>query len=299
MTNETGRLGTEEESAKSFREGASMKANINEEVVEGFGVEWNKFDQSGLSQKDHTEIFNAYFSIFPWRELPESSIGFDLGCGSGRWASLVAPRVDKLHCIDPSIAALDVAKRNLSEQRNCQFHLAGVDDIPLDDESADFGYSLGVLHHIPNTEMGIKSCVSKLKKGAPFLLYLYYKFDNRSWWFKLIWRVGDLGRLLISHTPYPIKYSLSQVIAIVVYLPISRFSVLLEMLGFNVDSIPLSLYRDRGLYVMRTDALDRFGTKLEKRFTKDEIRQMMERSGLGEIVFSDSAPYWCALGYRK
>jgi hypothetical protein len=50
---------------------------------------------------------------------------------------------------------------------------------------------------------------------------------------------------------------------------------------------------------MRTDALDRFGTKLEKRFTKTEISQMMERIGLEDIVFSDSAPYWCAVGYKK
>ena len=50
---------------------------------------------------------------------------------------------------------------------------------------------------------------------------------------------------------------------------------------------------------MRTDALDRFGTKLEKRFTKAKIRQMMEHAGLEKIVFSDYAPYWCAVGYKK
>lgn len=31
-----------------------------------------------------------------------SIIGFDLGCGSGRWAFFVAPKVAKLHCIDRS-----------------------------------------------------------------------------------------------------------------------------------------------------------------------------------------------------
>jgi hypothetical protein len=73
----------------------------------------------------------------------------------------------------------------------------------------------------------------------------------------------------------------------------------LEKLGLDVDAIPLSFYRHRSFYVMRTDALDRFGTKLEKRFTKTEISQMMERAGLENLVFSDRAPYWCAVGYRK
>jgi len=275
------------------------RSNLDPEVVEGFGDEWSRFDQSGLSQRDQTNVFEAYFSIFPWETLPEGAVGFDLGCGSGRWAMLVAPKVGELHCIDPSAAALNVARTNLKDRRNCRFHLAGVDDIPLDEGSADFGYSLGVLHHIPDTNMGIKSCVSKLKRGAPFLLYLYYRFDNRPWWFRLVWRTSELGRFLISRAPYPVRYLFSQVIALTVYLPLSRFSLLLEKLGFNVDSVPLSFYRHRDFYVLRTDALDRFGTRLEKRYTRDEIRRMMERAGLEKIVFSDHPPYWCAVGYRK
>ena len=50
---------------------------------------------------------------------------------------------------------------------------------------------------------------------------------------------------------------------------------------------------------MRTDALDRFGTRLEHRFSKKEINKMMDLAGLEDIVFSNKAPYWCALGIRK
>jgi hypothetical protein len=50
---------------------------------------------------------------------------------------------------------------------------------------------------------------------------------------------------------------------------------------------------------MRTDALDRFGTRLEQRYTKAEIEEMMKRAGLVDIRFSDSAPFWCAVGYKK
>lgn len=276
-----------------------MDKNIDLEVVEGFGDEWSRLDQSGLTEEEQREIFNSYFGIFPWQKLPKDAIGFDLGCGSGRWAKLVAPRVGQLICIDPSSAALEVAKNNLVGCQNCQFHLASVDSIPLEDESADFGYSLGVLHHIPDTELGIKCCVSKLKQGAPFLLYLYYKFDNKPWWFRLVWKASEIGRYVISRFPYFLRYFISQVIALTIYLPLAKFSFFLEKLGLDVDAIPLSFYRHRSFYVMRTDALDRFGTKLEKRFTKTEISQMMERAGLENLVFSDRAPYWCAVGYRK
>ena len=56
--------------------------NIDPKTVEGFGDEWVRFDQSGLAVLEHKELFDRYFSIFPWHELPENAEGFDLGCGS-------------------------------------------------------------------------------------------------------------------------------------------------------------------------------------------------------------------------
>jgi ubiquinone/menaquinone biosynthesis C-methylase UbiE len=275
-----------------------MTNNIDQNVVNDFGSEWNRFDQSDLTHDEQKEMFEAYFSIFPWNSINKDAIGFDLGCGSGRWAKLVAPKVGKLHCMDPSSEALEVAKWNLNKEKNCVFHLAGVDQIPLDDESVDFGYSLGVLHHIPDTAAGLVNCVRKLKKGAPFLVYLYYRFDNRPWWFRYLWSISNLGRNIISRLPYRVKHFISDLIAFFIYLPLSGISQLVEVFGINVEQIPLSYYRNRGFYVMRTDALDRFGTKLEKRFTKIEIAEMMEDAGLERIKFRDTAPYWCAIGFK-
>lgn len=78
--------------------------NVDIKTVEGFGDEWERFDQSILEPLEHRRLFDAYFKVFPWKEIASTSIGFDLGCGSGRWAKLVAPRVGELHCIDPSSA---------------------------------------------------------------------------------------------------------------------------------------------------------------------------------------------------
>jgi hypothetical protein len=51
-------------------------------------------------------------------------------------------------------------------------------------------------------------------------------------------------------------------------------------------------------YTMRTDALDRFGTRLEHRLSRGETKAMMDAVGLRDIRFSESPPYWCAIGYR-
>jgi ubiquinone/menaquinone biosynthesis C-methylase UbiE len=272
--------------------------NLDAKTVEGFGDEWERFDQSELSTSERERIFNSYFSVFPWNELPCNAEGFDLGCGSGRWAKEVAQRVAKLHCIDPS-SALAVAKRNLVDKSNCVFHAASVDAIPLEDSSMDFGYSLGVLHHVPDTAAGIKACVSKLKTGAPFLVYLYYAFDNKPMWFKVVWHASDVLRKFVSKLPHNLRFVASQILVVSIYWPLARSANVLEKLGFNVSNIPLSSYRKNSFYTMRTDALDRFGTQLEQRFTKKQIQEMMEVAGLDRIKFSDAVPYWCAVGYKK
>ena len=51
-------------------------------------------------------------------------------------------------------------------------------------------------------------------------------------------------------------------------------------------------------YTMRTDALDRFGTKLEQRFSKSEIENILKSKGLKKITFSNKAPFWCVVGYK-
>jgi 2-polyprenyl-3-methyl-5-hydroxy-6-metoxy-1,4-benzoquinol methylase len=84
----------------------------------------------------------------------------------------VAPRVGRLHCIDPS-SALAVAKRILADQPNVQFHQASVAANGLLPSSLDFGYSLSVLHHVPDTAPAIRSCAELLKPGAPLVLYLF------------------------------------------------------------------------------------------------------------------------------
>lgn len=277
----------------------SAMRNRDDEVIKGFGDEWSRFDQSPAGIASDMEAqFAQYFSLFPWPSLPANAVGFDAGCGSGRWAKFVAPRVGVLHCCDPSLKALAVAKANLAENHNCQFHLAGVDEMPFAPDSMDFGYSLGVLHHIPDTEAGLEACVRVLKPNAPFLVYLYYAFDNRPFWFKGVHKFTEILRVTVSRLPFVARYWISQVVAGLVYFPLARIASGFEKIGISVENVPLSAYRHRSFYAMRTDALDRFGTRLERRFSRNEIEVMMTRAGLSNISFREHVPYWCALARK-
>lgn len=275
-----------------------MSRNRDDKTVEGFGEEWAAFDQCGLVGDEFESWFNAYFAIFPFDRLPRDAEGFDLGCGSGRWAAGVADKVGTLHCIDPAEKALDVARRSLSDRRNILFHLASVDELPLEPGSQDFGYSLGVLHHVPDTQAALRNATQLLKPGAPFLLYLYYRFDQRPAWFRALWKASDMLRHGIARLPFPLRRRVTDVIALTVYWPLSRTARLAQKAGVSVETMPLSAYRNSSIYTLRTDALDRFGTRLEQRFTRPETESMMRQAGLTEIRFSERAPFWVACGIK-
>ena len=160
--------------------------NLDINTVKSFGEEWSRYDQTELKYEEAEKYFNDYFAVFPWEMITSESVGFDMGCGTGRWARLFADKVKLLNCIEPS-KAINVAKKNLGYKKNLCFINGDANNSGLEFNSQDFGYCLGVLHHIPNTQEAIDACVRLLKPGAPFLVYIYYFFDDKPWWYKKIW----------------------------------------------------------------------------------------------------------------
>lgn len=273
--------------------------NLDKKTVNSFSNEWNKFQQDKLSDEELLILVKNYFDLFPLDNLKKNYEVFDMGCGTGRWAKFVAPKVNKLNCIDPSLS-IKVAKKNLKDFKNINFINESIDNVKLKKNSQDFGYSLGVLHHIPNTKKALIDCVNLLKPGAPLLIYIYYAFDNKPFWFKLIWKSSDILRKFIILLPSSLKNLITDLIAVIIYFPLAKISLILEKFNKKIiRNFPLSYYRHSSFYTMRTDARDRFGTPLEKRFTKIQIKKMMTEAGLIDIKFSETEPFWCSLGYKK
>ena len=63
--------------------------------------------------------------------------------------------------------------------------------------------------------------------------------------------------------------------------------------------MPLYYYIGKSLKVIRNDSLDRFGTPLEQRFSKTQIKLMLEINGFQNILFSEKMPYWHVLAQKK
>jgi len=272
--------------------------NIDHETVNAFGDEWSKFNS--FSMEEITSIaLKHYFDIVPEHYIKDKKL-LDVGCGTGRWSKYVSQYAKTVDAVDPS-RAIEAAAVLLADCDNVRLSKGSVNDLPFVDNSFDFVFSLGVLHHIPNTALAMKQCVAKVKPGGYFLTYLYYNFDNRGFIFKSIFHLSTLLRRIICHLPSKIKDTICDLLAVIIYIPFVMLASLFNRIGMASISkkIPLHFYIGKSFHIIRNDARDRFGTPLEQRFTKKEIKIMMENSGLSDIIFSDNEPYWHAIGRKK
>ena len=130
--------------------------NKDDRLIYDFGNEWDKFNQENISIKENKKIFKNYFELFPFDTLSEDSIGIDIGSGSGRWSYFLANKFKKIYLLEPSLKAIEVSKKNLSKFDNITFFNNDIDNIHLPEDSVDFAYCLGVLHHVPDINLALK-----------------------------------------------------------------------------------------------------------------------------------------------
>ena len=278
---------------------AGADGNIDWGTVASFGDEWGKFRR--FDEPELRVPGDQYFDVVEDGMVTPDSLVLDVGCGSGRWTKFLALRAGFIEAVDPSDAVL-TAQRFLGDFDNVRLTQAGVDELPFADDSFDFVFSLGVLHHVPDTAQAMRRCVAKLKPGGHFLVYLYYDLDNRGPLYRAVFVMSTLIRRIVAGLPKRPKHLACEAIAFTAYLPLVLLVRALRLVpgleGFAMR-LPTAYYWDKSMRIIRNDALDRFGTPLEQRFSREQIESMMTSCGLEDLRFSDNAPYWHALGRKR
>ena len=270
--------------------------NKDNNVIRDFGDEWERFnflDEKKLQSLK--EQFDRYMTPLP-EELRKRDdlIIADFGAGTGRWSYFLKDFATKLYAVEPAEKAFKVLTSRFRDDSKVVLLHESVESNQIPEMSLDLAVSLGVLHHIADTQGAIQKLAEKIKPGGTFLGYLYYALENKPLLYRALWRFSDSIRKVISRLPKKFKLVLADFIALTIYLPLAKISCILEGFGISVDSVPLHHYKNLGFHVMRNDALDRFGTTLEQRFTRNEIEQMLIKAGFipESIVFSNKEPFW-------
>ncbi|UAY52225.1 class I SAM-dependent methyltransferase [Ferruginibacter albus] len=271
--------------------------NIDAEVVRSFGDEWLKFHD--FSDQVIEECAAEYFDILNDTVVNKNSYALDIGCGTGRWTKYLTQKAGFIEAIDPS-NAIFAADNLLGKIENVRLTQASIETIPFNDETFDFAMSVGVLHHIPDTQQAMKDCVKKIKKGGYFYCYLYHNLETRGWWFKTLYNLSNLIRYPVCRLPTPIKKFVCDILAIVIYMPLVLWVRFLVLIGLRsvAHKMPLSAYNNKSFFIIRNDALDKFGTRLEQRFSKKQVISMMQNCGLTDIVISPLSPFYHVTGRK-
>jgi ubiquinone/menaquinone biosynthesis C-methylase UbiE len=141
-----------------------------------FGALWQKrFESNVLNSK---KVINDLFAAnkLNLSKIIKDKHVVDIGCGSGRFSialsQLGAKQVTAVD-INPQGIALGRKFAKESKINNVSFIEHNVLELPFEDETFDFVFSKGVLHHTGNLDKAIGEYSRVLKKNGHGFLYLY------------------------------------------------------------------------------------------------------------------------------
>lgn len=263
---------------------AAAHTAFAEDIQYSFGAEWQLFSRI---LPEHETEFRSYFDLIDVDALAQSRV-CDFGCGMGRWSSFLAKRCRELVLVDFS-DAIFVARNNLRQATNALFFMGDVTKLPFREACADFGFCLGVLHHLPTPALQEVRALSRFSRRL--LVYLYYALDNRPFHFQLLLRAITWCRRWLSGVRHhTFRVAFSWLATWMLYVPCIAFGYILR--PFHWDRfVPLhQFYAGMSLGRIRQDAYDRFFTRIEQRVSRADIVRLAD--DFSRVVISNTPPYW-------
>ena len=267
------------------------------DVINSFGEEWNEF--KSITQS-HYDEFDSYFNDVDIQRL-KGKIVADFGAGIGRWSYILSKKVLlKSIIISDASDAIFVARNNLREIENAIFLKFDIDQCPIKKEIIDFGFCLGVLHHLPYDLKDLQLCINNIYDCCKEnLYYVYWKFDQRSKLFKSIYYISNELRLFtIKIKNYSARKILSHILTLFVYYPFILINRFFNFIGLPIKNMPLVFYTNMNYSRIRQDAYDKYFTLIEYRYSKKDLNKIFLQK-YRVLRFSNKIPHWTFLAIKK
>jgi ubiquinone/menaquinone biosynthesis C-methylase UbiE/uncharacterized protein YbaR (Trm112 family) len=239
----------------------------SEAYAASFGYEWGRHRKTQLdsiSGLDRSRDAFAAKTCLTADELRGARV-LDVGVGSGRFAEIAADLGASVVGIDLTRAA-DVAGENLG--RRALVAQADLFHPPFADETFDVVYSIGVLHHTPDTRAAVERISRLVKPGGILAVWLYHPARSQ--------RFSDTYRRLTTRMSEPALYRLCQA-ASYLYYP-QRIPKVGSLLG---TVFPISVEADRTWRTL--DTFDWYSPKFQWKHTVPEVVGWFEQLGYSDV----------------
>jgi SAM-dependent methyltransferase len=275
-----------------FREALLKEGEVAKDVDDrqvrtalSFGYEWTRFPEM---YPEWEQNFLAYMQphgpdFFRGKKV------LDAGCGNGRFAYYASKYGAEVWAIDLG-PAIDVARENTKDSVSVQVLQADLHNLPFAYESFDFIYSLGVLHHLPDPESAFHNLLRYLKPEGEVQIYLYWRPEYQPIKQALLSVVTGI-RKITSRLPPAVVYLLAYPVAVVAFLFfVFPYRILKAIPGLSsiAERLPMKQYASFPFRVCVNDQLDRFSAPIENRYTRQEVRDWLNRANLQNTKVSSS-----------
>jgi 2-polyprenyl-3-methyl-5-hydroxy-6-metoxy-1,4-benzoquinol methylase len=179
--------------------------------VESFGFQWTTFEVRDAAED--AQVFVEKTGL-PLSEL-QGKLVMDAGCGGGRYARLAAEHGAEVVAMDLS-AAVRQARASTRHLPNVTVVQGNLLNPPLAPGSFDIVYSIGVLHHTPDTHAAFRAIARLVKPGGHLAVWLY----RRNTWPQEI--INTAGRTLTTRMPRPALLLMARAGAIAGSVPLLK-----------------------------------------------------------------------------
>jgi len=148
-----------------------------------FGRQWNRYEVQCHDEDVATFQAKTGFDVGSLRGLRV----LDAGCGGGRYSFVAGSAGAEVISVDIS-SAVNKAVQLCEPLPNVHVLQANLMELPLQENSFDRIFSIGVLHHTPNTRAAFDALVPLLKPGGSISIWLYPKWDPLREAMNTFWR---------------------------------------------------------------------------------------------------------------
>jgi SAM-dependent methyltransferase len=235
-----------------------------------FGFQWKRFARTQLdSANGTTQSRDTFTEKTGWRlEDLRGATVLDAGCGMGRFAEICANAGADVHAIDLSVA-VEAAFANLSSPGNVSVYQADIMNLPFPEGTFDRIYSLGVLHHTPDTRAAFARLVPLLKPGGTITIWVYSTE-------LLVWWGGELLRNVTPRLSQQTLLKLSRLAIPLYHLHMTRLPG-----RFTKVWLPTSLHPTPEWRWL--DTFDWYAPKYQWKHTFEEVERWFQDAGLLSI----------------
>ncbi|HEX6030465.1 MAG TPA: methyltransferase domain-containing protein, partial [Tepidiformaceae bacterium] len=168
--------------------------------AESFGDEWHRFRTVQLDSANGTTESQDSITLNTGLRAEDvrGRLVLDAGVGAGRYAEVMARWGAEVVGIDLT-RAVDAAAENLRRRQSVHLVQADIFALPFREEIFDLAYSIGVLHHTPDTAAAFRRVAAMVKKGGQLAVYVYHAGG-------LMRYVSDALRIVTTRLPRPVVY---------------------------------------------------------------------------------------------